>query len=474
MQRFPFYAIVYALVLVTVTLPASQTVPPSTADRSRVDATEYTARRERVVAAMREQAGDQAILLLQASSPDQFARDVDYPYRPDDDLFYLTGISEPGFALVLSVEEVEGSHAVLFYHAQNPVMVIWEGARLGAAGASQKSGVPQESIREIDALGEFLQDLFHVQSGTSFHHHRHDVSPRTRRPLFYDTGADFAPGTRPTAGFSFLLETLGSGAFFVDLHQPGELIHPLRQVKSAGELEILQTAIDITCKALREAMITVRPQQHEYEIRAVIEKTFLENGSHHWGFPSIVGTGPNTCILHYQKYDRQSEAGELVLMDVGAEYGFYSADVTRTIPLSGRFSPRQRDVYSIVLTAQKKAIAAVRPGVTMGDVHSVALESVGEGLKELGLIDDTGDARTYFPHGTSHGLGLNVHDPMPERALTVGMVITVEPGVYIPDEAIGIRIEDDVLVTKDGCHVLSTAAPKEIDEIEALMNAKSF
>ena len=460
------------VVLGARTLPAETNSPPARLSR-QVDAAEYAARRDRVLAAMRERAGDQTVLLLRSPSPDEFAGDVDYPYRPDNDLFYLTGIAAPGFALLLSAEEVDGGHALLFYRPQDPHMVIWEGERMDAAGASQRSGLPEDAVREIDTLAEVLQNVFHEQYGTSLHH-RYDVTPRQRRPFFFDAGADFLPSARPKGGYGFLLETLGSAAFFVDLRQPGEIIHPMRQVKSARELAILQHAIDITCEALRQTMIAARPRLHEYEIRASIENAFLAGGSHHWGFPSIVGTGPNACVLHYQQYDRQSKDGELVLMDVGAEFGFYSADVTRTIPLNGRFSKRQREVYSVVLNAQKKAIAVVKPGATMKQVHAVALDAVGEGLKKLRLIDDVADARTYFPHGTSHGLGLNVHDPMPDEELTIGMVITVEPGVYIPEEALGIRIEDDVLVTENGCQVLSAAAPKEIEAIEALMSARPF
>jgi Xaa-Pro aminopeptidase len=187
-----------------------------------------------------------------------------------------------------------------------------------------------------------------------------------------------------------------------------------------------------------------------------------------------VGSGPNTCILHYDRYDRRIAEGDLVLMDIGAEYGYYAADVTRTVPVTGRFTERQRRVYQIVYEAQEAAFKIIRPGLPFGDVNRRAQEVVAEGLIGLGIIKEKSEVGKYFPHGASHGLGLDVHDPLATSTLRAGMVITVEPGIYLPEESLGVRIEDDVLVTEDGCEVLSASAPRSADEVERWMRAESL
>ena len=427
---------------------------------------EYRARRQQVLEEMKKNGGDNAVLLLRAPRKANFSGDVDYPYRPDNDLYYLTGIPEPGCALLLSVAEFQGGHELLFYSPQDPAHVIWEGKRLDAKASSSISGVAEEQVREAESLPDLLAEVFFSAPFLSNHGSLH-----SRRTFYFLSGSGFAPGEPPGEGYLFLIESLGSAAFFQDLRDPGTLVHPLRQIKSASELRQMQRAIDVTCEALRNAMRIARPHLFEYELRATIEKTFIERGCDGWSFPCIVGSGPNSCILHYQKYDRQAGDDELGLMDVGAEFSFYAADVTRTIPLNGRFTKRQRAVYEVVLRAQQNAIEAIRPGVQVRTVHDTAREEISKSLEELGL---EGNVDKYFPHGTSHGLGLNVHDPMPNETLAVGMVITVEPGIYISKESIGIRIEDDVLVTQNGSRVLSESAPKDPDAIEELMRNKKF
>jgi Xaa-Pro aminopeptidase len=245
------------------------------------------------------------------------------------------------------------------------------------------------------------------------------------------------------------------------------MLETLRLIKSPLEMQYLQKAIDITCRALRAAMVRIEPDLFEYQVQATIEFVFKDMGAGYPAFPCIIGSGPNSTILHYAANERQIADGELLLMDIGAEYRGYSADVTRTVPVNGVFSSAQGELYDIVLRAQKAAIAAVKPGVTRNDVHAVA----------KGIIEEAGYG-PYFMHGTSHFLGLDTHD-VGERSETLqpGMVLTVEPGIYIRENAevnrkywnIGIRIEDDVLVTEDGAIELSQSAPREITEIEALM-----
>jgi Xaa-Pro aminopeptidase len=245
------------------------------------------------------------------------------------------------------------------------------------------------------------------------------------------------------------------------------LIGALRLVKDEDEIARLRNAIDITAEAEREAMKTARPGMWEYEIEALIEYTFRRRGAERLGFPSIVGTGINSTTLHYDKSRRQTEAGDLVVMDIGAEYGYYSADVTRTIPISGRFTPRQRALYDLVLATQQAAIDSVKPGMTIGRLNSISRSYMRE---HSGDLCGGESCDRYFIHGLSHWLGMDVHDVGDYSAkLAPGMVLTVEPGIYIPAEQLGIRIEDDVLVTANGYDLLSKGAPRSAAEIETLM-----
>ena len=245
-------------------------------------------------------------------------------------------------------------------------------------------------------------------------------------------------------------------------------------LKSPGELALLRRAIAITCDAHRRAMRELRSGAYEYQVAALIEYEFRNRGASGWAFPSIVGSGPNSCILHYDRYDRRMADGDLLVMDIGAEYGYYAADVTRTVPVSGRFSERQRRIYQIVYQAQEAAFKIIRPGLPFRDVNRRAQEAVADGLIGLGLIREKSEVGKYLPHGTSHGLGLDVHDEIATPVLRPGMVITVEPGIYLPEEALGVRIEDDVLVTEDGCEVLSGSLPRSADEVERWMRAEEL
>ena len=418
---------------------------------------------------MRRAGGERAGLLIRAPAEDHFSGDVDYPYRPDNNLYYLTGVDAPGCALLLSLEEMKDmGREALFLATSSPHSKVWVGEEITRERASERSGVPLRAIGDLESLRDLITKL----EPRSFHHFPGGrKSPRT---LFFDTGRGFEPGKSPTEPYGFLLETLGGAAFHLDLRSSGEILHPMRQVKSSAEVAHLEKAVQATARAQVRAWRALRPGIREYEIRAVIEETFIREGCPGWSFPPIVGTGPNTCVLHYERYDRETRDGDLVLMDIGAEFPCYSADVTRTVPVNGRFTPRQREIYSAVLAAQEAAIREIRPGVRFARVHETAFREGGAALKRLGLIQNESETGKYFLHGTSHGLGLDVHDPMPADTLAPGMVITVEPGIYIPEESLGVRIEDDVLVTEDGSRVLSGSLPRQIEEIEAIMAAREF
>src|SRR5204863_4600362 len=263
----------------------------------------------------------------------------------------------------------------------------------------------------------------------------------------------------PLSEFDSSLATVSEGTRTVlGLKEVADKIATLRQVKSPTEIALLEKAIQITIKAQQAAAQTIGPRAMEYEVEAALEFEFRRGGAERPGFPSIVGSGPFSTILHYDKNTRRMEAADVIVVDIGAEYSGYSADVTRTYPVSGKFSPRQREIYQIVLDAQKAAIAKVKPGARIGDLHQAA----------MGYIRSKGYDK-YFIHGTSHHIGLEVHDVGDtSRPFEPNMVVTVEPGIYIPEEQIGVRIEDDVLVTPTGYRVLSDF-PKEAAEIEALV-----
>jgi Xaa-Pro aminopeptidase len=244
------------------------------------------------------------------------------------------------------------------------------------------------------------------------------------------------------------------------------ILDSMRVVKDSAELAALRRAIYITTEGHKAAMQAARPGMYEYQLEAMIEYTFRNLGSDRVGFPSIVGSGPNSTVLHYDVNRRKMEQGDLVVIDIGAEYGQYTADVTRTIPIGGRFTARQRAVYNLVLATQRAAIEAIRPGVTFGELNEVARRYMRDHSQHLCGVQS---CDRYFVHGLSHWLGMRVHDVGGNRILEPGMVFTVEPGIYIPEENLGVRIEDDVLVTEDGYEILSGGAPRTTEDIERLM-----
>jgi Xaa-Pro aminopeptidase len=402
-----------------------------------------SARREALLARL-----GTGVAVLKSAEP----RDIegDYPqdsdYREDNDFFYLTGVEAPGGWLVLVGRAGGTREAVLYLPPRNPDLERWTGAKLGpGAEAAALTGIRE--VRSEERLGGDLKQLLSAPD-----------SPARRGRLFLKPAAQGALCTRLGEGCAAML----SGAS--DLRPE---VAALRLVKDEDELQRLRRAIEITVEAQREAMQAARPGMWEYELEALIEYTFRRRGAERVGFPSIVGSGPNSTVLHYDKSRRRMEGGELVVMDIGAEFGYYTADVTRTIPVSGRFTPRQRALYDLVLGAQEAAIRAVRPGVTIRELNRIAQGYLRE---HSGEVCGTLTCDRYFVHGLSHWLGMDVHDVGAyDTPLAPGMVLTIEPGVYLPDEGLGVRIEDDVLVTASGSELLSRGAPRTVEEIERLM-----
>lgn len=417
--------------------PDGQTVKPE--QRRPTDSDElrrkaYTAevlraRRERMMQAL--PAGT-VVILGAAKSPRQ-----DYlRFNQGPDFLYLTGLNHPR-ALVLMVRGEDKVLALdsLFLPHRNRRRELWEGPS------------PSVESETADKLG------FSALGGLE------DFGPAVNQALKQAKGVQLGG-----LGMDTLRDYKVEMPENLKVANATTAVAPVRLIKDQGEIALLERAIDITCSAQIEAMQSIRPGHYEYELQAVIEYIFKRYGATGLAFNSICGSGPNTCVLHYGKNRRRMADGDLVVVDVGARFHGYCADVTRTLPINGRFSKRQREIYEVVLKAQQAAIDTVRPGVTLRDVHMAARK----------VISDAGYAR-YFPHGTSHWLGLEVHDtPYAPRGVVLkpGMVLTVEPGIYIADESLGVRIEDDVVVTKTGSRVLSASAPRTVAEIEALMKSR--
>ena len=467
------------------------------------------------------------------------SNDVSYEYRQSSDFLYLTGSEEPGSALVLAKDglSVDGQTVseILFVPPRDPSQEVWLGRRFGTERAAEQLGVELalEATRFDEVVVPLLQaegaKIFHLslpdgvasgselegQLGTFLGH----VDPLTITDGgltgFVLTGIVSTPSRESFGGLKGLAqrgfsptsvsdpelrqvaEAFVAAPTFEDWEQRhGELLagrpdgttlrtilNELRIIKTDEEMAVLTKAIDITASAHREVMQQVEPGWAEYEIEALVEYTFKKNGAEYPGFPSIVGSGENSVILHYETNRRTTEPGDVIVIDIGAEFHGYSADVTRTIPVSGTFTPEQRAIYELVYRAQSAGIEATRAGNAFQRPHQEAQRILAEGLAELGLIESAGDQsglRRFFMHGTSHYLGLDVHDVGSGGPMDVGTVITVEPGIYIPAAEdidpkwwnIGVRIEDDVLVTDGNPVILSAEAPRHPDEVEALMQRR--
>ena len=490
----------FAAALLAAPAPAQGPVPPppGSADAYTVPATaapapvsreEFARRRQALAARM----GDGVLVVLGSLESDS-----DYmPFAQNAPFRYLTGYTEPGAALVMVKRGGQVSEH-LFVLPRDPSQEVWQGMRYGAEGATRLTGIPAHTEDEMESLlGGWLRG-----AGTLY----------TVAPLSQDGSGN--PWLRPDQQLAQQLQREHpSLRRVVDL---SDELFTIRETKTPAELDLLRRSIFITTLAHREAMRAVQPGMNEFEVHALIEGTFRRYGAERPSFGSIVGSGPNSTTLHYRLADRYMQDGEVLVMDIGASYGGYAADVTRTVPVNGRFSPEQRAVYEIVLAAQKAAEAQARAGTTMGALSQVAGRVIADGLARLGLIESAsatfdcelnGTRREcpqtflFYMHGLGHGIGLDVHDPEAgyESGFVVGSAFTIEPGIYVradvldylPDTPrnrrmmdrirpavqryrnIGVRIEDDYFVTARGVERVSEGAPREIAEIEALMALES-
>jgi Xaa-Pro aminopeptidase len=426
------------------------------------------ARRRR---AFMDRIGTNAAAILPAAPVAVRSNDVDYTYRADNDVLYLTGFVEPEAVCVL-VPGHPKEEFVLFVRPRDPERETWTGRRAGVEGAIASYGA--QAAYPIDKLDDKINDC---------------VGERDH--LYYAFGRDTAFNQRVIMWLQRWQQMRPrSGAGPMATLDPGEVLHEMRLVKSDEELEHMRHAIAIAAEGHHAAMRSAHDGMYEYEIEALLDYTFRKHGAAGPAYPSIVAAGDNATILHYTSNDQRLRAGELLLIDAGAEYQGYCADVTRTFPVGRRFSDAQRAIYDLVLQAQLAAIAVIRPGARVDEPHTRAVEVLVDGLLALGLLK--GDRqeiigkelyKPFYMHRTGHWLGLDVHDvgkykvEGSARVLEPGMVLTVEPGIYIAPNCsdvephyrgIGVRIEDDVLVTAAGHEVLSAAVPKEAAELEAL------
>ena len=426
------------------------------------------ARRRR---ALMKQMGRDSIAVLPAAPVRLRNNDVEYPYRQDSDFQYLTGFDEPEAVAVLVPGRAQAEY-ILFVRERDPERETWDGRRAGPSGAKRDYGA--DDAFPASDMDEILPGLL-----------------ENRERVFYTMGA-YADFDQRVVGWVNGLRTQARNG----RHPPLEFValdhvlHDMRLFKSRAEIEYIRTAAHIAARAHQRAMRFCRPGATEFQVMAELLHEFRRHNAD-TAYPPIVGGGANSCILHYRENDQPLAAGDLLLIDAGCEFEFYASDITRTFPVNGRFTSAQRAVYEVVLEANRAAIAKVRPGNHWNEPHEAAVRVITQGLVKLGLLKGrvpalirSGAYRRYFMHRTGHWLGLDVHDVGDYkvgdewRVFEPGMALTVEPGIYLPAGArgvpkrfrnIGIRIEDDVVVTKKGAEVLTARAPKDADQIEALM-----
>lgn len=426
----------------------------------------FRRRRERALQAL-----EGGVMVLPAAPILHRSADTEHRYRPDSELFYLTGCTEPGSVAVL----MGGAERrfVLFVRERDEEAELWAGPRLGPEGAEERFGA--DETHPMSELDEVLPRL--LGAGDRIHHRlgRGDVLERL---VVEALGRARRRGRRTGSGPRGVVD-------------PGEILDELRVVKDEHEIRTLRSAAWISTEGHRAGFEAVAPGRGEWEVEAVVDAAFRGAGASGPGYPTIVGSGANACVLHYVENRHTIDAGDLVLVDAGAELNLYQGDVSRTVPATGRFTERQRAVYDVVEAARRAALDAVAPGATVGDVNAAAVGVVVDGLVDLGILSGAREDlvaeeahKPWFPHQTSHWLGIDVHDPADyardgaSRTLEPGMVFTVEPGLYFPPGSegpaaafagTGVRIEDDVLVTEDGHENLTRSLPTDPEAVEALV-----
>ncbi len=421
---------------------------------------------------LRENLPENSIAILFSNPIKNRANDVDYDYHQDPNFYYLTGFREPNSVLVILKNKIlfrnELSNEVLFISDRDLEKETWTGRKAGKKDAAFISGVSSVFLNEdfIDDTTLFVDTNALV---LSLQHFKGIEDDKKNSADLFEMDKHFQ-------------EVILNPSVLHDDFKLKKILASLREVKTQEELKLISKSITITCEGFLEMMKKVQLTSSEYQIQAEGEYVFKKLGAEMLGYSSICGSNENSCILHYTSNRRQFEKGDLVLLDMGAEYHGYSADVTRTIPVNGRFSNEQKIIYNLVLKAQNAGIDECRVGNRFKAPHEAAVSIISAGLVQLGIIKDPSEYKTFFMHGTSHYLGLDVHDPGNFGPLSNGTIITVEPGIYIPENSdcdkkwwnIGVRIEDDILIRPAGPVNLSDLAPRSVEEIEKLTDKNSF
>ena len=432
-----------------------------------IPAAEYARRRRQLM----RMAGEDAILVLPAAPVRVRSHDTHYPYRQDSDFWYLCGFPEPDAVLVLVPGRKHGE-TLLFCRERDPEREAWDGPRFGQDGAVESFGM--DDAYPIEDLDEILPGLLEGRSRVYYHFGRDAEFDLKLIGWVNRVRAQVRHGAQPPHEFLEL----------------GHLLHEQRLFKSRDEIRLMEKAAAISVRAHQAAMRAARPGIHEYELQAEVERVFRAADACP-AYASIVGAGANGCVLHYVANTGKARDGDLVLIDAGAEYRNYAADITRTFPVNGRFTKEQRALHDLVGAAQAAALACARPGVAFAALHETVVEVLSEGLLRLGLLKGSLEKciagehyRQFYRHKSGHWLGLDVHDvgdyriDGQSRLLEPGMVLTIEPGLYVGADdtsvaakwrGIGIRTEDDVLITADGHRVLTEGLARSADEIEAFM-----
>ena len=432
-----------------------------------IPAAEYARRRRQLM----RMAGEDAILVLPAAPVRVRSHDTHYPYRQDSDFWYLCGFPEPDAVLVLVPGRKHGE-ALLFCRERDPEREAWDGPRFGQDGAVESFGM--DDAYPIEDLDEILPGLLEGRSRVYYHFGRDAEFDLKLIGWVNRVRAQVRHGAQPPHEFLEL----------------GHLLHEQRLFKSRDEIRLMEKAAAISVRAHQAAMRAARPGIHEYELQAEVERVFRAADACP-AYASIVGAGGHGCVLHYVANTGKARDGDLVLIDAGAEYRNYAADITRTFPVNGRYTREQRALHDLVGAAQAAALACARPGVAFAALHETVVEVLGEGLLRLGLLKGSLEKciagehyRQFYRHKSGHWLGLDVHDvgdyriDGQSRLLEPGMVLTIEPGLYVGADdtsvaakwrGIGIRTEDDVLITADGHRVLTEGLARSADEIEAFM-----
>jgi len=422
-----------------------------------------------------QQIGKGNIALIASASNHTRNRDVEFPFRQDSDFYYLTGFNEADSLAVFIPGREQGEY-ILFCREFDEKKALWEGAHAGLEGATEH--YEADDSFPIDDMDDILPGMLENKS-----------------KVFYPMGRDSELDHQLLEWITHIRKQSRNG-----INAPGELVclehllHEMRLFKSPAELKLMRQAAEVSTAAHKRAMQQCKAGLYEYQIESEIVHEFMQQGLRYVAYPSIVAGGKNACVLHYVDNKDKLKRGDLLLIDAGVECDHYAADITRTFPVSGRFSSAQKQLYQLVLDAQYAAIEQIQPGKPWNNAHDVSVQVLTKGLVELGLLKGRVSKlikdekyKQFYMHRIGHWLGMDVHDVGDYkvddewRLLEPGMVLTIEPGLYIPENCdtvdeqwrgIGIRIEDDVLVTKEGHEVLTHAVPKEIDEIERLMQAK--